>query len=105
MSDTNDFKEQAQQQYQRAEEFTTNSMRAWNELVATSTDMAFDMVLKNWNYSQTLRDSVEQSMVEPLKTQRHVAEQALEDVIKTQRSLTREMMQFWQGMAENATKK
>lgn len=104
MSDNN-FQDQAQQQYQRAEEFTTRSMRAWNELVATSTDMAFDMVLKNWNYSQTLRDSVEQAVTEPLRTQRHIAEQAVEDVLKTQRSLTREMMQFWQGMAENVTKK
>lgn len=105
MSDMNEAQKQAHEAYQRVEDFTTSSVRAWNELVVTSTDMAFDMVLKNWNYSQSLRDSVEQAVVEPFKAQRHIAEEALEDVIKTQRSLTREMLQFWQGMAENVTTK
>lgn len=100
-----EFQEQVRDQYQRAESMATDSLRAWNELVLTSTDMAFDMVLKNWNYSQSLRNSVEQAVVEPFKAQRAMSEQALEDVVKLQRNLTREMMHFWQGVAENATKK
>lgn len=62
------------------------SVRAWNELLAASTDMAFDAVLRNWDYSRSLRGS---------------AEQAIEDALKTQQRLNREMLQAWQGYAGN----
>jgi hypothetical protein len=68
-----------------AQDVTENSLktvRAWNELLAASTDMAFDVVLKNWDYSRSLRGS---------------AEQAIEDALKTQHRLTSEMMQVWRG--------
>lgn len=58
------------------------SLRVWNELLAASTDMAFDMVLKNWDYSRSLR---------------HSTEQAVADAIRTQQRLNQEMMQAWQG--------
>jgi len=58
------------------------SIRAWNELLAASTDMAFDLVLKHWDYSRSLR---------------HSTEQAVADAIRTQQRLSQEMMQAWQG--------
>jgi hypothetical protein len=74
--------EQLRKQYQDATDRAMKSVRAWNELVAVSTDMAFDVVLKNWNYSRSLRNS---------------AEQAIESALQTQHKLTGEMMQVWQG--------
>jgi hypothetical protein len=65
-----------------AQDVTMKSVRAWNELLMTSADMAFDVVLKNWNYSRSLRGS---------------ADQAVEDAIKTQHRYTSEMMQVWRG--------
>lgn len=58
------------------------SLRVWNELLAASTDMAFDLVLKNWDYSRSLR---------------HSTEQAVADAIRTQQRLSQEMLQAWQG--------
>lgn len=78
--------EQLQKPYKDAAEMALKSVRAWNELMAVSTDMAFDVVLKNWNYSRSLRNS---------------AEQAVEAAIQTQHKLTREMMQVWQGYSDN----
>jgi hypothetical protein len=54
--------------------------------VITSTDMAFDVVLKNWDYSRSLRAS---------------AEQAIEDTVRTQQRLSKEMMQVWTGYSSN----
>lgn len=58
------------------------SMRVWNELLAASTDMAFDLVLKNWDYSRSLRGS---------------AEQVIADTLRLQRQLSKEMLQVWEG--------
>jgi DNA uptake protein ComE-like DNA-binding protein len=69
-------------QITKAQDMTMKSVRAWNELLMTSADMAFDVVLKNWNYSRSLRGS---------------ADQAVEDAIKTQHRYTSEMMQVWRG--------
>jgi DNA uptake protein ComE-like DNA-binding protein len=71
--------------YQEATDHVLRSVRAWNELLATSTDMAFDVVLRNWNYSRSLRGS---------------AEQAIEDAIKTQQRLSKEMLQAWSDLAQ-----
>lgn len=81
-----DVQDQVRKQYLDAQEMATKSMSAWNELMVVSTDMAFDVVLKNWNYSRSLRNS---------------ADQAIEDAIKTQHRLTNEMMQVWQGYTNN----
>ncbi len=78
--------EQVQKQFTDAQDITMKSMRTWNELLMTSADMAFDVVLKNWNYSRSLRSS---------------AEQAVEDAIKTQHRYTNEMMQVWRGYTSN----
>lgn len=77
--------DRVRQNYRDAAEFSAKSVRVWNELLAASTDMAFDVVLKNWNYSRSLRGS---------------AEQAIEEAIKTQHRLTSEMMQVWQGYTD-----
>ncbi len=77
-----DVPEHIRKQFLDAQDIAMKSMRAWNELVMTSTDMAFDVVLKNWNYNRSLRNS---------------AEQAVEDAMKTQHRLNSEMMQVWQG--------
>jgi hypothetical protein len=69
-----------------ASDMLLRSVRAWNELLNASTDMAFDAVLRNWDYSRSLRSS---------------AEQAIEDALKTQHRLNREMLQAWQGYASN----
>ncbi len=79
-------RERMRQFYQDATSTTGRSLRAWNELLAASTDMAFDVVLKNWNYSRSLRGS---------------AEQAVEDAIKTQHRLSSEMLQVWQNYTNN----
>jgi uncharacterized protein YeaO (DUF488 family) len=78
--------EQVQKQINDAQDMTVKSVRTWNELLMTSADMAFDVVLKNWNYSRSLRSS---------------AEQAVEDAIKTQHRYTNEMMQVWRGYTNN----
>ena len=58
------------------------SVRAWNELLAASTDMAFDAVLRNWDYSRSLRGSTEQ---------------AIADTVRLQQRLSSEMLQAWKG--------
>jgi hypothetical protein len=73
------------QPYTGAANMMLRSVRAWNELLAASTDMAFDVVLKNWDYSRSLRNS---------------AEQAVADAIKTQQRLNQEMLQAWQGYSD-----
>ncbi len=81
-----DVREQVRKQYLDTQDMATRSMYAWNELMVTTTDMAFDVVLKNWNYSRSLRNS---------------ADQAVEDAIKTQHRLSNEMLQVWQGYTNN----
>lgn len=78
--------ERLRQQYAGAADMMLKSMRAWNELLTTSTDMAFDVVLRNWDYSRSLRSS---------------AEQAVADAIRTQQRLNREMLQAWQGYSDD----
>lgn len=81
-----DMTGQVQKPFSEAQDRTNKSLNTWNELLTASTDMAFDVVLKNWNYSRSLRGS---------------AEQAVEDAIKTQHRYTSEMMQVWQGYTNN----
>jgi hypothetical protein len=83
--DTSKHEEQLRQQYAGAADMMLRSVRAWNELLATSTDMAFDVVLKNWDYSRSLRNS---------------AEQAVADALRTQRRLNQEMLEAWQGYSD-----
>jgi uncharacterized protein (DUF1697 family) len=84
--DTRKPEEQLRQQYAGATDMMLRSVRAWNDLIATSTDMAFDVVLKNWDYSRSLRSS---------------AEQAVADAIRTQHRLSKEMRQAWQGYSDD----
>jgi hypothetical protein len=72
-------------QAQATGEALLRSVRAWNELLAASTDMAFDVVLRNWDYSRSLRGS---------------AEQAIADTIRLQQRLSKEMLQAWEGKGE-----
>jgi hypothetical protein len=83
--ETSKLEEQLRQQYAGATDMMLRSVRAWNELLTTSTDMAFDVVLKNWDYSRSLRNS---------------AEQAVADAIRTQRRLNQEMLEAWQGYSD-----
>jgi DNA uptake protein ComE-like DNA-binding protein len=83
-NDATRAQQQAQKQVEFATEWAIRSARAWNDLVFTTTDMAFDVALKNWDYSRSLRAS---------------AEQAIEDAVRTQQRLAKEMMQVWQGYA------
>ena len=76
------LRERLQQQAQGRADAMLRSVRAWNELVAASTDMAFDVVLKNWDYSRSLRSA---------------AEQAIADTIRLQQRLNKEMLQAWDG--------
>jgi gas vesicle protein len=80
--DIQQMQERMRQQYNGTAEMMLRSMRAWNELLTASTDMAFDVVLKNWDYSRSLRGS---------------AEQAIADTIKVQQRLNKEMLQAWEG--------
>ncbi|MEI8308654.1 MAG: hypothetical protein WCF99_16460 [Chloroflexales bacterium] len=84
--DTSQPEAQLRQQYAGAADMMLRSVRAWNDLLTTSTDMAFDVVLKNWDYSRSLRTS---------------AEQAVADTIRTQHRLNREMLQAWQGYSDD----
>lgn len=76
------LQERMRQQYSDTADVMLRSMRAWNELLTASTDMAFDVVLKNWDYSRSLRGS---------------AEQAIADAIKLQQRMNKEMLQAWEG--------
>lgn len=76
------LQERMKDQYSDTAEIMLRSMRAWNELLTASTDMAFDIVLKNWDYSRSMRGS---------------AEQAIADAIKLQRRMNKEMLQAWEG--------
>lgn len=71
-------------QAQEAGDAVLRSVQAWNELLAASTDMAFDLVLKNWDYSRSLRGA---------------SEQAIADTLRMQQRLSKEMLQAWQGYA------
>jgi hypothetical protein len=73
-------------QFTTPQDFAVKTVRAWNELLMISADMAFDVVLKNWNYNRSLRNS---------------ADQAVEDALNTQHKLTSEMMQVWRGYSSN----
>jgi len=77
--------ETAHKTYSSAQEMVGKSVKAWTELIAVSTDMAYEMVLKNWNYSRSIRSS---------------AEQAIEDALNTQARFAREMMGVWKDYAE-----
>lgn len=83
---TDDELRQLQQQLRQHYIGTTDAMlqsvRAWNELMMASTDLAFDVVLRNWDYSRSLRNSTEQ---------------AIADAIKIQQRMNREMLQAWEG--------
>jgi hypothetical protein len=87
MTTKNQVEEQVRKQLGETQDLLNKSMRAWGELMVTSTDMAYDSVLKSWNYSRSMRSSTEQ---------------AIEDAISTQSRMAREMMQAWQGYAETA---
>lgn len=76
------LQDRLQQQALEGADAMLRSVRAWNELLAASTDMAFDVVLKNWDYSRSLRGS---------------AEQAIADTIRLQQRLNKEMLQAWEG--------
>jgi uncharacterized protein (DUF1697 family) len=76
------LEERLRQQYSDTADVMLRSMRAWNELLTASTDMAFDVVLKNWDYSRSLRGS---------------AEQAMADAIKLHQRMNKEMLQAWEG--------
>lgn len=76
------LQERMKEQYSDTAEIMLRSMRAWNELLTASTDMAFDIVLKNWDYSRSMRGS---------------AEQAIADAVKLQRRMNKEMLQAWEG--------
>lgn len=76
------LQERAQLQASETTDAVLRSVRAWNDLLAASTDMAFDVVLRNWNYSRSLRGS---------------AEQAIADTLRLQQRLSREMLQAWEG--------
>jgi gas vesicle protein len=76
------FQARLRQQSSDTTDMMLRSMRAWNELLAASTDMAFDAVLKNWDYSRSMRGS---------------AEQAIADAINLQKRMNREMLQAWEG--------
>jgi hypothetical protein len=86
MATNNTVEETFRKQVDEAHDVVGKSVSAWNDLLITSTDMAYDVVLKNWNYSKSLRGS---------------AEQAFEDTLNTQSRLMKEMMQVWRGYAEN----
>lgn len=75
---------QRRPQAEEAGEAVLRSVQAWNELLAASTDMAFDLVLKNWDYSRSLRGA---------------SEQAIADTLRMQQRLSKEMLQAWQGYA------
>jgi hypothetical protein len=83
------LRERLQQQAQERADAMLRSVRAWNELLAASTDMAFDVVLKNWDYSRSLRSA---------------AEQAIADTIRLQQRLNKEMLLAWDGYTDKQGK-
>lgn len=78
--------EREPQAYPAPTEVMARSMRAWNELVMASTDMAFGVVLRNWDYSRSLRGS---------------SDQAVADAIKLQQRMNKEMQQAWDGYSSD----
>jgi hypothetical protein len=76
------LQERLRHQYSDTADIMLRSMHAWNELLTASTDMAFDVVLKNWDYSRSLRGS---------------AEQAMADALKLHQRMNKEMLQAWEG--------
>jgi len=82
ISEVQRLKERARRQYSDTADVMLRSVRAWNELLTASTDMAFDIVLKNWDYSRSLRGS---------------AEQAIADAVRLQQRMNKEMLQTWEG--------
>jgi hypothetical protein len=79
--------EQFRNQYNVAADITARSFKTWNDMVAASTDMAFDTVIRNWNYAKTVRDE---------------ADKAVEATITQQRQFAKEMANAFQGFQNNA---
>ncbi|MFV9505422.1 MAG: hypothetical protein AB4911_12770 [Oscillochloridaceae bacterium umkhey_bin13] len=84
--DTQGMQDRMRQQYSETTDTMLRSVRAWNELMMASTDMAFDVVLRNWDYSRSLRGS---------------AEQAVADAIRVQQRMNKEMQQAWDGYSSD----
>lgn len=78
--------EQVRKQFNETQEVASKSLRAWNELMIASSDMAFDVVLKSWNYGRSMRSA---------------SEQAMEDALTTQSRLAHEMLRVWQGYVDS----
>lgn len=84
--ETQSMQERMRNQYSETTDAVLRSVRAWNELMMASTDMAFDVVLRNWDYSRSLRGS---------------AEQAVADAIRLQQRMNKEMQQAWNGYSSD----
>ena len=83
---TSYVEEQVRKQFNETQDVANKSVRAWNELMIESSDMAFDVVLKSWNYGRSMRSA---------------SEQAMEDALTTQSRLSHEMLRVWQGYVDS----
>ncbi len=75
------IEEQVWRQYEVAGQSATAAIRAYNQLLATSADIAFGVILRAWGYNRTVIDA---------------ANQAVEDTIMLQRRMTGEALQVYE---------
>lgn len=74
--------EQWQAQASQAQEMFSKTAQTWNEMLSASSDMAFDAVLRNWNYAKAVRAE---------------ADKAIEAAVEQQRAYTQQMVRAMQG--------
>lgn len=85
-----DAQDQARQQFNAGQDLASAALGAWNEVMAIGSDAAFDVALRNWNYSKSARDA---------------ADRALEETLARQRELTAEMLKVWEGYANTMSER
>jgi hypothetical protein len=85
MAEQKTAQQQVREQYKVAENMAENVVRAWSDLLATTSALTFEAAEKSLHYNQEVRAQVERTMQESLATYRRM----YQDGIKT-----------WQGYVQ-----
>jgi hypothetical protein len=77
MAEQKTAQQQVREQYKVAENAAQNTLRALNDLAATTTALTFDTVEKNLRYSQDARAQAERAALEAVASYRRMYEEGL----------------------------
>lgn len=88
---------QAQEQWQ-AQELYSKTAQTWNEMLSASSDMAFDAVLRNWNYAKAVRAESDKAIEAAVEQQRTYTQQ----MVNAMQGYSGSMQQMMEAMAKQA---